>query len=315
MTTQRRARPSRPARAGFTLMEIMLALALSMLVVLGVFGLTGMLQISEQRQAARYVVTLDRATAQMVLRSAFRRLFAAEPLPQPTGGSDEDGDGPQGGTGDTAEAVEGEESEEAAQALAEAEAEAQEAEDARGARSEDRSDIAGLIRSLMGDSEMAQQLLEGLAKDEPPHFELYVPESPDLAPGMPRLELVVTESPVPMLPLIDGGEAVPVIRGLDPLYRGAIEFAPEAGGAPLAVMQWRPIEPAGRPVVLVRGVQHAVFSVLPKAKKGTAWEELWAAYLEEDFPVAVRVELWMEDGGYLDWLFDTEVLQPEPSRR
>ncbi len=282
----------------FTLLEVMLALALSGLVVIGVFGLMSMMQLSDAAQTVRFNTIYDRAEAQNVLRTSMRRLFAAEPLPEPTPGT-QPADQPEG--------EEPAEDEEQSQDEARAERE----EEKRGPGSGERDDMADIVRKTLGDSELAKRLLGSLNDNDPPHFQLYYPSGgSDLAPGFPRLELVLTESPVPITPLIADDGAPAAFRTTDSLVRGAVEFASDDPSAETAVMRWRPIDPPGRPITLLTGIEHARFTVLPKKANGTEWTELWAAYLQRDYPVAIRVELWVQGSDFIDWLFETTVLQP-----
>lgn len=297
----RRTVPSRarPRRDGFTLLEVMLALALSGLIVIGVFGLMSMMQLSDAAQTIRFNTIFDRGEAQNVLRTSMRRLFAAEPLPEPAPGT-------QPPTGDQAAADQASEQEPTRD-----EARAERDEEKRGPGASERDDMADIVRKTLGDSELAKRLLGSLNENDPPHFQLYYPSSgSDLAPGFPRLELVLTESPVPITPLIGEGGAPAVFRTTDSLVRGAVEFATDDPAAQTAVMRWRPIDPPGMPVTLLTGIEHARFTVLPKKANGTEWTDLWAAYLQRDYPVAFRAELWVQGGDFIDWLFETTVLQP-----
>lgn len=287
----------RGACRGFTVLEVVLALALASLVVGGVFGLMSLLHSAEARHAARFQLIVDRAMAQEVLRKTLRLLFAAEPLPEPA---------PSATTGDRTRP-------EGAERPTGEEADAAREEEQRGADRDDRADIASLVRERLGQSDLADRIIDSMRHDEPPHFQLYIPDAGGgLTPGLPRLEVVLTESPVAIRPLVENGRVVQVARGRDTMVRGALEFA-LAGDVPGAsVMQWRPIDPPGLPTVLLEGIDSALIEVLPRQAQGGEWAELWAAFLQEDYPVAVRVVLWMHDGSMIDWLFDTTVLSPSP---
>ncbi|HVZ93356.1 MAG TPA: prepilin-type N-terminal cleavage/methylation domain-containing protein [Phycisphaerales bacterium] len=283
--------PSR--RRGFTLLEVLLALILSAMVVSGVFGLMALMSASEARHSARFNTTVDRAAAQECLRTSFRRLFSAEALAQPAPTGEQTGEEQP-----PADDAKNDNSKKVSL-------------DEHGADRGDRSEVAKLVRSVLGETDLADRLLDSMDEEEPPHFFLYYPDSSSgLAATLPRLQLTLTETPVPIIPIMEHGRIVSPFRSSDDLFRGAIQFAATDLPDGSAVMQWQPEDPPGRPTTLMSGVTQAVITVLPQQSHGGSWESLWAAYLKEDFPVAVHIELTLNTGEQLDWLFETTVLAP-----
>lgn len=155
-------------------------------------------------------------------------------------------------------------------------------------------DLAQLITDVTGDSSLADALQAGFGSDRP-NFELYY--EPGGRMVLPALEVKVMESPVPP----------PPDQPLRPEALGVQQFLPVRGvfeAFPLddaLAIQWRPIDPPGPPTILIRGLLAVEWQCLPH--KGE-WTDLYAAYLQENYPAAVRLLLWTKNGAHVDWLFD-----------
>jgi hypothetical protein len=94
------------------------------------------------------------------------------------------------------------------------------------------------------------------------------------------------------------------------------------------MLAWTAEDPPAAPRVLVDGVTSLRWEVLmppppldagagaslvelTQRDRGPAvWEEVHAAYLEQDFPDAVRVIFETDNGTRADWLFETSVVTP-----
>lgn len=128
-------------------------------------------------------------------------------------------------------------------------------------------------------------------------------QSGDTAPR--RLEVVLLDRPAP-------GPAPN-----SPSLRGAFELLPDADGLALV---WRPIEPAGTPVILARGIADLRWRGLAReqvenryASKSGAWRDRFAAVIPKEFPKAVRLEITTTRGTQVDWLFEPAITTgPEP---
>ncbi|MEO1129920.1 MAG: hypothetical protein AAFX05_09485, partial [Planctomycetota bacterium] len=86
--------------------------------------------------------------------------------------------------------------------------------------------------------------------------------------------------------------------------RGRLEVVPHGEHWAL---QWRPVSPAGDPRILLTGITWLEWSVLPREAGVDGWQSVWAAFLRQDFPSAVRLILWTESGRHADWLFETQI--------
>ncbi len=170
---------------------------------------------------------------------------------------------------------------------------------------------------LTGFDAIAEQLAAGgiagtLLADESTDFdimfEMYLDTS---VPGwpVPVLECVLTDPPT-----LEGDSFAGVERTvLDELglVRSLIRLAPNVNG--LYDLMFEPIDPYGLPVPIVRDLEWASFYALP-GRDAVEWTEVHAAYLDEDFPAAIRVVLFYPDGTEIDWLFEVQALVPaDPS--
>jgi hypothetical protein len=71
---------------------------------------------------------------------------------------------------------------------------------------------------------------------------------------------------------------------------------------------YTPIEPFGEPHMLGRGFVDLVWEILPREAGEDGWQQVGAAYLEKQYPSAVRLRLRTVGGTTADWLFETIVL-------
>lgn len=209
---------------GFTVIELVVAIALSAIVVMSAMSVMFFLTSSEERLSKRFDDQEALIVTQTVVRRAMGSLIAAKPQ-EP---------GPRGGAGTVRGA--GEESG--------MEAEGEEPAD----------DLTDLIVSVTGDAALAEALT---AASDRPNFELYFDEVGGMA--LPALEVKVMESPVP--PPSDAWEASEVL-GVEQFLpvRGVFETLVLDDGLAL---QWRPVNPPAAPTLLIRGLAAIEWYCLP----------------------------------------------------
>jgi hypothetical protein len=270
-------------------LELTIALALSSLVVFSAVGITAIIARSD-RVTSRYMNdTTNLSQTQFVVRRALQNLIAAKPLPPPT----EDGE------------VEGDEDEEGDDS-------ADPNENEGGIDSETQA----IIDSLFGgvdDSLPIEAAIPDTSK--PPNFELYFERVMFPPTGeeiyLPRFEVVTSIWPVPRssvpIDLIDDPdvrrqELEARIRGT---VRGVFELLYLEDGFALA---YTPIEPSGPSYILGRGFEDLIWEIMPSGEDAEGWQQIGAAYLEDQFPDAVRLRLRTSTGTTADWLFETIVL-------
>lgn len=165
-----------------------------------------------------------------------------------------------------------------------------------------KEDLANLITSVTGDEGLAAELTSGVGQDRPT-FELFYEASSD-AP-LPSLEVRVMESLVPgnMAGAASVEKFLPV-RGVFEVIQLPNEL----------VLQWREIDPPAPPYVIARDLSAVEWYVLPRSRHGKMWADVYAAYLQEYYPVAVRLLIWTNSGTHADWLFDTAVTTPDAAQ-
>lgn len=244
--------------AAFTVIELVLAMSLSAVLIVGALATFSLLITSERRLAQRLDDSADLVVAQTIIRRAMGSLIAARPE-EPA----------RAGTGESA---------------AESPSDRERAAD----------ELAGLITSVIGDERLAHELTRGLGADGP-MFDLYFEPLDSLY--LPTLAVKVMESPVPPPP-----------DTLDTLHElGVDQFLPVRGvfetlrvGDGLAI-QWRPIAPPGPPTLILRDLAAVEWYALPHNGE---WTDVYAAFLQESFPAAVRLVVWTNKGTHVDWLFD-----------
>jgi len=257
-------------RRAFTVIELLLALVLAGLVVTAALSIFGLLTSAERVSESQFEAEVEVASTQLFVRRVMQSLLA---------GADEGDpamtDGPRAETDQTTPVTE-----------------------------------APLRDPAAGGRAM---------------FEIYFEQ---VEPGVtaPVVELVLSKAPVQVGALPgqmrydaefddleeEDGEADPMQTALFEeqlrrenrlieTVRGRLEVARRGTSF---VLQWRPISPAGEPYVLVPNVEWLEWSALPRDADADAWSDVWAAYLREDFPMAVRLALWTTDGRHEDWLFE-----------
>lgn len=266
----------RVRRAGFTLLEVMLSLALAALVVSAVFGLIGLMQNQMRVSENAYSDTRGLFRTQTVVRRALQSMIAGQPMPLSADPGDADPEN------DDLEAL--------------------------------RAELEGVIGADDTDSILRSGAGAGGALL--PHFELAWDE-PEPGVVVPTVEVVVLESPIPIDITIMGeaeremtlrDSAVESYRGVFEIVRD--EFEPETWN-----LRWTPVDPPLRPMILMPDVipESVAWMVLPlKRVEGASdpWiSDVFAAYLGEDFPLAVRLVFQTNSGARADWVFEVAVAE------
>ena len=275
----------RTIQPGFTLLEMVLAIGLSSLVVLGSMSVLGMLYRSENRLARIAEDTTDLAVTQEVVRRTMQSLVAGTPL------TDEEQDILDSEEGGEDKELDPESPEDVAELISQA---------------------TGLVEGAEDDeASLLEEMNNPRFIDTRTHFELhYVASTVGL---LPRLEVVVFDAPIAPPPIYDESDPLGALSMLlqdAAIVRGAFELTPLHDGWAL---QWIPYEPWAPATTLVRDLEYIEWQVLPRQSESPEWQSLHAAYLAEDFPVAVRLIIWTANGSRVDWLFRTEVI-PGDSR-
>ncbi|MCA9292972.1 MAG: hypothetical protein KDA20_04075 [Phycisphaerales bacterium] len=140
---------------------------------------------------------------------------------------------------------------------------------------------------------------------QPPFFELQYVRTEQGT--VPRLEIVCETPPVgrmqTQIPTSDQRLAMLRAEWLGSV-RGRFELLPTetAGWA----LYWSPVDPPGESTELIGDLTQCSWEVLPR--EGNGWQQVYAAYLQPDFPVAVRLQLTTSDGAEADWLFETAII-------
>jgi hypothetical protein len=255
----------------------MLALALSGVIVLAAMSLFWMVQSADQRLAKQFDDQIQFSEAQRILRRTFSILIASRPeTPEP--------ESPSGLPADSQD----------------------EGEDEEGALSPEeqsaRERLASLVADVGGDESLVRTLLDNDGH-EFANFELFYDLSPSGRP-IPRLALTLMRPPVSPPAIFD--EPMPVAVAGNKI-RGSLDLLDDGEAFTLV---WQPLDPPGLPIPIVRNLLWAEWWVLPRRKYGSEWVDVYAAIIEERYPVAVRLALWTEAGSHVDWLFETAVTTP-----
>lgn len=264
-------------RAAFTIVELLLALMLSSLVLASMVGVVRVLLMADSVSAHRVDQQTDLAVAQNLIRRVMVSLAAAEPLDPATG--------------------------------------------------------AKLLREQFQPATESHAVAIGLSPMAPPDiapmFDLYFEELED-GTAAPALECVIIDPPGALDPnasrftladfrtVAKGStrEGALLSRRIVQSVRGRFGIVPiadtETGEARLA-LAWTGIEPPSAPYVLLRGVVGLEWRILPLAEDQRDWRTTHSAKLAQDFPLSVRLIVWLDDGRQLDWMFETEMqaLRPE----
>lgn len=282
----RRPLATSSARRAFTLLEVMLALALSGVVIAAGMSFFWMISAADKALAAQFDDQVDFANTQRVLRRAFATLVASPPLDPPP-----DDNQPRSEDDDEDDEDDEDEDDER-DGLGRLSAEQRAA----------RERLAGLVADLGGAESLVASVLQADTYERP-NFDLYY----DIAPSgvaLPRMELTLMRAPV--APALEYDVFMPVQIAGDKV-RGSFDLIQE--GTTLTLV-WQPIDPPGLPVPLIRNLVWAEWWVLPRRRHGLEWVDVYSAIIEERYPVAVRLALWTSAGGHVDWLFETAVTTP-----
>lgn len=278
----------RRPRRGLTLVELMLALALGTIVLGIVLSLLRMLVVVDQRGLARFEQTVDLTIAQRAIGRSMQGLLAAPP-------------------------------------------EVPLAEEPLPAHADDLDNQVEEALATAAPEGDAESALIDAADDSPrdtrARFEIFLEEFNDDI-DLPRFEIVTATPPTnPTLdPLLDDSydqayaealgltleeaQLAALERTYTSAYRGAYEVRPilNDAGEPIEwVLQYAPMSPPSRPVVLIRNIEAMFWQALPSASLGAEWSDVWVAWERSDFPIAVRLAIALSDGTTIDWVFETSV--------
>lgn len=294
-------------RPAFTVIEMLVALGLSTIVAGAAMAVFSLLPLAEPRFKQRFDDRLDLLITQGIIRDAMDSLVAARPLSpeeieelrnealalleERADGDDDDDESPDGADADDPESIDDEPS------MTDREAD------------EAAERLAQLIESAGGDEQILTDMLVQSAFSDMPNFELHF-ETSFSGRTFPRLELVLRDSPMPV-DFIPDEQAFtrPGVQSQSRV-RGAFEILELENEL---ILQWQPIEPPGLAVTIMSNLAWVEWFVLPRRardEENFGWVEVSAAYLVEDYPLAVRIVLWTITGEYADWLFQTEVMTP-----
>jgi len=268
-----RSRKHNPNRA-FTLIEVMLALVLASIVVSTALGVLALVAATQSRNTGDIDETVRLAISQQFFRDTFVRLVAGVPLVQPDETALLEG----------ANGVQNPTDEDEPQA--------------------EEGNFESLFDNLIGGG-IAAELLSDEAFEFDIMFEVYLDNAVEGWPT-PVLECVVTESAVPER----RNAFEPELGVLDRLGFARSQLRLEPNGRGSYNLLFLPIDPVGETYTVMRNLEWCEIWVLPSSDS-IEWTQVHAAYLEEDFPVAVRIVLWTENGQEVDWLFETQAIIPE----
>ena len=276
-------------RGAFTVIEVLLALALSSLVLGAAIGLYQVLGASDRASEQQFERAADLAVTQITVRKIMNTLVAgtAEPAPAQPAVAQND----------------------------EEEVEAEPEEEGEGGGGQESAPI-------LAQAPAHAPVMFDLWWEEHDGID-------GGTVILPTLEVVVSEPPVALrgaserideedLRRVDESLAEEALRRTDRLsesVRGLIEMVGAPDGWRL---RWRPIEPAARPFVLASRIASAEdggpyisWRVLSRDDKVDAWEFFWSATIREEFPLAVQLSFMTTGGETVDWMFETHVTTQE----
>lgn len=267
-------------RRGFTILELLLALSLASLAVGIIAGLYGVLGVANRNAGERFGSAARNTLSYEIMQRTFTDLVAATPLLP--------GESPE---------------------------------------SDELPSVDQLAAMLTGSGEESAEpeasdepIRARVAENTPVMFNLeWVEAARDVV--VQRLELVTLDAPAAVVPLAD-----------EEFVRTPTDEQRERWASPDRVrsvfefvyvddeerwdLQWRAVDPPGEPVQIIEGVVSAQWTVLNRTKVGTVqearreetWTDVSAAFLGEDFPIAVRLDFETLTGERGDWLFETVVI-------
>ncbi|GAB4553066.1 MAG: hypothetical protein Tsb0013_15490 [Phycisphaerales bacterium] len=273
-------------RRGFTILELLLALGLASLAIGTIVGLYSLLGVASRNSGDRFTDAASSTLAYEILQGTFEDLVAATPI------APDEATALDVGTLPVPAAL--------------------------------RDDDEGPANLSAGNGGSGADALRARVRaDSPVMFDLTWEEI-ESGVVVQRLELVTLSPPAAIELLPDEELLLPATieqreRWRTPdRVRSAYEFVfdEEANEWDLV---WRPVDPPGRAVPIIEGVLWAQWAVLSRSKVETvqqarvseAWTDVAAAFLGEDFPIAVRLEFETTDGRRGDWLFETLVITRE----
>lgn len=276
------------SRRAFTLLELMIALALSSVVIASAMGVLWMVIDTDRRLDQRFDEQVELTTAQIIIRRAMASLVASPPV-RPDANRPKASGAPAGSTPGDRSKRDGN------------------GKDAQPDASTDEDPLQLHAQEAGAGPELIAELFETRFRGRP-NFELYFDTESGPDP-LQRLEIVVMESPVPPPATADDQQpSEREIAGFLPI-RGVFALAPQDDGMFYSLV-WEPLLPAGPPTVLIRDLFQAEWSALPTKDEGAEWVPVQAAIIQETYPVAVRLALWTARGTHVDWLFETGISTP-----
>jgi hypothetical protein len=151
-----------------------------------------------------------------------------------------------------------------------------------------------------------------------PMFDLYFTKLEGGA-AAPALECVVIDPPGVLMPGVRPTtigsfrgvakgrtrEGALLSRRISQSVRGVFEVGPMTDGG--WALQWRAVDPPATPVMLIPRVSRVEWWALPIDESSKAWKDTMSSKLAEEFPIAVRLEVWTDDGKHQSWMFETEM--------
>lgn len=279
---ERARQPRRAERAGFTAVELLLAMGLAVVVCLGAFGLLMTVYRSDNAGQNRFADEAELQNLQRAVRALSRSVTCKAPPPT--------------------SAIDAPVSEEAVQ---EAEAELRAKMDRAGQPYTPESLRAEAMEKARRDARENFDSRPDERERIPPRFELRL-QATGSGGALPVLEALLTDAPVAPRWTSDPEERM--LANAGNLVRGVIEGVRSAEFEKNGwTIQWRPIEPPGNPVPLARRVAGWEWSALPRKthqNESTPYVETAAAWYSEDFPRAIRLVVATMGGSTADWLFD-----------
>lgn len=280
--------PRRPITPrGFTVAELVVALALSTLIALAALSLLGIVTGADKAATERFNETAALQRAYRIIRSITRGATALKPSDAPVAGPEPS-------------AAEVSEVEKSLRADAEK----------KGLPIDDttvHSQAIEQARALAATKAMNADEREKLR----PRMEVRL-EARGSGGAQPVLEVALSEPPVP--PTYGTDQVELWDQRTAPLIRGVVEGLPDEKHPTLWALQWRPIDPPGTPVVIVDSLLGWEWKVLPRPrfdKSRDGWQDVAAAWYDADYPTALRLRLATAGGELLDWLFDFPRPVPE----
>lgn len=276
-------------RRGFTIVEMLLALLLASMVLASMIALVRLLFMADSVSAQRVEQQTDLAVTQNLMRRVFVSLACAEPMDP---------------------------------AAVRRMLEQQELESRRqrtdGEKDEETEGEAPAEPTPANRAALAPMAPPDIA----PMFDLYFQEL-DGGAAAPVLECVVLDPPGVLNPnaarvtladfrtIAQGStrEGMLLSRRIVQSVRGRFfvdatfdEEGAESGFA----LYWEGIEPFSPPVMLIPGVAALEWTVLPIERASQEWPSTHTAKLASEFPMGIRLQVWLEGGRHIDWMFEPE---------